>query len=276
MDTLSAVALGILQGITEFLPVSSSGHLVIGQHLLGWKEPNLFFDVSLHVGTFLAVALVFRRDIVLLVQGGLKWLRHPLVDNSYPRDEARRLFTLVLWGTIPTVILGFAFKDLFERLFTSVTAVGFSLLVTGTLLWLTRRKISSWGKGPFDIRFRHAALIGLVQGLAIAPGISRSGSTIAVALLLGFQREWAGRFSFLLFVPAVLGAMLLESLHVKAIPNPVGPVLWGTAAAAITGYVALRFLLATVRRGRFHLFAPYCWTLGTVCLAFMFFHHGNP
>ncbi len=276
MDTLSAVALGILQGITEFLPVSSSGHLVIGQHLLGWQEPNLFFDVSLHVGTFLAVALVFRRDIVFLVQGGLKWLRHPLADHSYPRDEARRLFTLVLWGTIPTVILGFAFKDLFERLFTSVTAVGFSLLVTGTLLWLTRRKVSSWGKGPFDIRFRHAALIGLVQGLAITPGISRSGSTIAVALLLGFQREWAGRFSFLLFVPAVLGAMLLESLHLKAIPNPVGPVLWGTVAAAITGYVALRFLLATVRRGRFHLFAPYCWALGAVCLAFMFFHQGNP
>lgn len=276
MDTFSAVALGILQGITEFLPVSSSGHLVIGQHLLGWQEPNLFFDVSLHVGTFLAVALVFRHDIALLVRGGLNWLRDPGGGRSDERNEARRIFTLVLCGTIPTVILGFTLKDFFERLFASVTAVGFSLLLTGTLLWLTRRKTSRWGMGPFDMRFRHAALVGLAQGLAIAPGISRSGSTIAVALLLGFQREWAGRFSFLLFVPAVLGAVTLELLHLNTVPNPLGPVLWGTAAATVVGYLALRFLLAVVRHGRFHVFAPYCWALGTMCLALVFFHHWKP
>lgn len=276
MDTFSTVALGVLQGITEFLPVSSSGHLVIGQHLLGWKEPNVFFDVCLHVGTFLAVALVFRRDIALLVRGGLNWLRHPLSGNPHERDEARRIFTLVLWGTVPTAIIGFAFKDLFERLFSSVTAVGFSLLVTGTLLWLSRRKSLSWGLTPFDMRFRHALFVGLAQGLAIAPGLSRSGTTIAVGLLLGLQREWAGRYSFLLFVPAVLGAVTLEAFHLKAVPHPLSPVLWGTVAAAVTGIVALRFLLAMVRRGRFHVFAPYCWALGTFSLAVMLFQHGNP
>lgn len=270
MDTLSAVGLGVLQGLTEFLPVSSSGHLVIGQHLLGWQDPNLFFDVCLHVGTFLAVAVVFRHDIALLVRGGLKWLRRPLSAAPYERDESRRLFELVLFGTIPTVIIGFAFKDLFETLFASVRAVGFSLLITGTLLWLTRRTGSFRGWGPFDIRFRHAVLVGIAQGLAITPGISRSGTTIAVALFLGFQREWAGRFSFLLFVPAVMGAITLELLKLRGLPDPLGPILWGTAAAAGTGYVALRFLLAVVRRGRFYVFAPYCWALGTVCLAMTF------
>ncbi|ROQ90793.1 undecaprenyl-diphosphate phosphatase [Desulfosoma caldarium] len=276
MDIFSAIALGILQGITEFLPVSSSGHLVIGQHLLGWREPNVFFDVCLHVGTLIAVALVFHQDIAMLVRGGLNWLRHPLSDHRDERQEARRIFVLVLWGTIPTVIIGFACKDLFERLFASVTAVGLSFLVTGTLLWLTHRRTFFWGMGPFDMRFRHAVLVGLVQGLAITPGISRSGTTIAVGLLLGFQREWAGRYSFLLFVPAILGAVTLGSLHLKAIPNPVHPVLWGTVAAALTGYLALRFLLALVRRGRVHLFAPYCWTLGLVCLGLKLLERGNP
>ncbi len=271
MDTLSAVGLGVLQGLTEFLPVSSSGHLVIGQHLLGWKEPNVFFDVCLHLGTFLAVAMVFRRDIASLVRGGLGWLRRPLGGNPYDRDESRRLFELVFFGTIPTVIIGFAFKDLFESLFASVRAVGFSLLITGTLLWLTRRAASFRQWGPFDIRFRHAMLVGLAQGLAITPGISRSGTTIAVALFLGFQREWAGRFSFLLFVPAVMGAITLELVKLRGIPAPLGPIVWGTAAAAVTGYLALRFLLAVVRHGRFHIFAPYCWALGTVCLALTFF-----
>uniref|UniRef100_A0A832EA54 Undecaprenyl-diphosphatase n=1 Tax=Desulfacinum infernum TaxID=35837 RepID=A0A832EA54_9BACT len=271
MDTLSAVGLGVLQGLTEFLPVSSSGHLVIGQHLLGWQEPNLFFDVCLHVGTFLAVVVVFRRDIALLVHGGLGWLRRPLGGNPYDRDESRRLFELVLFGTIPTVIIGFAFKDVFESLFASVRAVGFSLLITGTLLWLTRRTASFRGWGPFDIRFRHAVLVGIAQALAITPGISRSGTTIAVALFLGFQREWAGRFSFLLFVPAVMGAITLELVKLRGVPDPFWPVVWGTAAAAVTGYVALRFLLAVVRHGRFHVFAPYCWALGIVCLAATFF-----
>ena len=270
MDTLSAVALGVLQGLTEFLPVSSSGHLVIGQHLLGWQEPNLFFDVCLHVGTFLAVALVFRQDILLLVRGGLGWIRHPLHRGPQTDNEARRIFELVLCGTVPTVIIGFAFKDLFERLFASVTAVGVSLLITGTLLWLTRKTSSSWGSGPWDIRFRDAALVGLAQGLAITPGISRSGTTIAVALFLGFHREWAGRFSFLLFVPAVLGAITLEVLHFRVIQDHWGPVLWGTGVAAVTGYVALRFLLAVVRRGRFYVFAPYCWALGILCLVVTF------
>lgn len=271
MDTLSAVGLGIVQGLTEFLPVSSSGHLVIGQHLLGWQEPNLFFDVCLHVGTFLAVAVVFRRDVALLVQGGLRWLRRPLGDNPYDRDESRRLFELVLFGTIPTVIIGFAFKDLFETLFSSVRAVGFSLLITGTLLWLTRHAASFRERGPFDIRFRHAVIVGLAQGLAITPGISRSGTTIAVALFLGFQREWAGRFSFLLFIPAVMGAITLELFKLRGLPDPLWPLVWGTAAATVTGYVALRLLLAVVRHGRFDVFAPYCWALGIACLAMTFF-----
>ncbi|SMC22457.1 Undecaprenyl-diphosphatase [Desulfacinum hydrothermale DSM 13146] len=267
MDTLSAVALGALQGITEFLPVSSSGHLVIGQHLLGWQEPHLFFDVCLHVGTFLAVVAVFWKDILQLVRGGLLWVRAPGRAFNPGADPAVRVFWLVVVGTLPTAVMGFAFKDLVERLFGSMGAVGVNLLITGTLLWLTRRASTEHGRPESQIRWWEAVLVGIAQGFAIAPGISRSGTTIAVALFLGFNREWAGRFSFLLFVPAVLGAVLLEVLDLGAIPaSQTGPIAWGTLAAAVIGYGALRLLLRVVKQGRFYVFAPYCWALGILCL----------
>ncbi|SHF57450.1 Undecaprenyl-diphosphatase [Desulfacinum infernum DSM 9756] len=267
MDTLSAVALGALQGITEFLPVSSSGHLVIGQHLLGWQEPHLFFDVCLHVGTFLAVAVVFRKDIVQLVMGGFLWLRSPRKALNPSPDPSVRIFWLVALGTLPTAFMGFAFRDLVEQLFGSLISVGVALLLTGTVLWLTRRVSDRPGRDALQIRWWEAVLVGVAQGFAITPGISRSGTTIAVALFLGFRREWAGRFSFLLFVPAVMGATLLEFLDLKVLPaSEIGPIAAGTFVAAVTGYGALRVLLKVVKRGRFYVFAPYCWALGVLCL----------
>lgn len=267
MDTLSAVALGALQGITEFLPVSSSGHLAIGQHLLGWREPHLFFDVCLHLGTFLAVAVVFRDDLVQLVRGGFLWIRSPRKALHPSPDPSVRIFWLVALGTVPTAVIGFAFKDLVEHLFGSLSAVGWNLILTGSLLYLTRRL----GRGPerdaLHIRWWEAVLVGIAQGFAVAPGISRSGTTIAVALFLGFQRQWAGRFSFLLFVPAVVGAILLEVLDLKVLPaSEIGPIAAGTFVAAVTGYGALRVLLKVVKQGRFYVFAPYCWALGVLCL----------
>ncbi len=267
MDLPSALELGALQGITEFLPVSSSGHLVLAQRLLGWKEPNLFFDICLHVGTFLAVIVVFRRDIRELIRGGLQWIGAPFSSPSSFSNPSARLFLWVLCASVPTALMGFLFKDVIEALFASTAAVGTNLLITGTLLWLTRKKISEGFKKLPEMRLQDALLVGTAQGFAIAPGISRSGITIAVALFLGFQREWAGRFSFLLFVPAIVGALLLELTHLETVPEDWSPILWGTATAAVVGYIALRVLLRVLHRGRFHLFAPYCWILGIVSLA---------
>ncbi|OIP98761.1 MAG: hypothetical protein AUK55_02725 [Syntrophobacteraceae bacterium CG2_30_61_12] len=271
MDWWSAVMLGLLQGITEFLPVSSSGHLVIAQQLLGWSEPNLFFDVSLHVGTLAAVLLVFRSDVADLIRGGLLILGRILSRSREPLRHPERLFLLVVAASIPTALLGFFARHALERLFASVAAVGVNLIITGSLLWLTRNTGPRPGLNPARTGLGRALGIGLAQGLALAPGISRSGSTIAVGLLLGLERDWAGRFSFLLFVPAVIGAVLLEALDLKYDPAIISSAFAGAAVAAVSGYVALRLLLRVVHRGAFYRFAPYCWLVGALSLVYSLF-----
>ncbi|MDY6908621.1 MAG: undecaprenyl-diphosphate phosphatase [Thermodesulfobacteriota bacterium] len=267
MDLLSAIALGVVQGLTEFLPISSSGHLAIGQHLLGWKEPNIFFDVSLHLGTFAAVLIVFWKDVGGLVKGGCAFAADSFKGRFDLADSNKRVFFLVFVGSIPTALMGFFGRHWVESLFMSLTAVGFNLLLTGTFLWITRYAASRTPERTSGrTTWRHALIVGIAQGFALAPGISRSGSTISAGLLVGLDREWAGRYSFLLFVPAVAGALALEIGDVDwSLVAPV-PVLGGTLAAALTGTVALKLLLKTVRQGKFHLFAPYCWAVGLICL----------
>ena len=270
MTWIEAILLGVVQGLTEFLPVSSSGHLVLFQHWLGWTEPELLFDISLHVGTLIAVVVVFSRDLAALVKtlfqlpdlmhsaGGFRQL---LAVNT----EAR-LMAMIIVGSVPTAILGLLFAHVAEQLFASVTTVGITLLITGTFLWFTRRQ-----KGPglvvTGMGWRHGLLIGLVQGLAIIPGISRSGSTIAAALYLGIDRQTAFRFSFLLSLPAIVGAFVL-GLDGEAFTGsmPVGLILAGSLAAAVVGYIALKILLHMVISGWLYRFAPYCWIVGAVAL----------
>lgn len=253
-----AVVLGVLQGLTEFLPVSSSGHLVLGQHLLGLKEPELLFDVAVHVGTLIAVVACFWRELWTMLRG--LWARD---ENG---ELGRRLILLVMVGSLPTAAIGLLFRHDFEMLFGSVTAVGVALIVTGVLLMAThfappaRREI--WRMGVW-----RALVIGLVQGVAITPGISRSGSTISAALLLGIDRRLAAQYSFLLSLPAIAGALLL---HLKELgPDQAvewTPLLAGAGVAAITGLIALKLLIGVVQRGGLHWFAFYCWALGAVSL----------
>lgn len=274
MDLLTAIVLGVVQGITEFLPISSSGHLVIAQHLLGWKEPAIFFDVSLHIGTLLAVFAIFWQDITELVKGAIHLIFKRSGAEKRTIEINERVFLLVVIGTMPTVFLGLFTRHFLEAAFSSVAAVSVNLLITGTFLWLTRYAATLRPKSIPLTRGRHALWIGLAQGLALAPGISRSGTTISAGLFLGLERDWAGRFSFLLFVPAVLGALILESSHIETSQIQILPTLSGVVAAALTGYVALRILLKIVRRGSFYIFAPYCWGLGLIGLASSLLFHG--
>lgn len=270
MDSIQAAVLGIIQGLTEFLPVSSSGHLVLLQNLFGLTEPELFFDICLHVGTLVAVCTVFRRDIrdVIIALANLPALKKKTGSWSkvYAANESIRLGFLIVAGSIPTVFLGLLFKEMADILFGSVAIVGVMLLTTGLLLWLTR-KIKTTGRPLNRMTVKDALIIGFVQGLAIIPGISRSGATIATALYLGIDRGLAGRFSFLLSVPAICGALVLglnESLAHNDIS--VGVILLGSLIAAVTGYAALKILLRVVNKGRLAWFAPYCWLLGVVAI----------
>lgn len=261
MDYGQAVILGMVQGLTEFLPVSSSGHLVLGQRLLGLHEPQLMFDVAVHVGTLAAVLAVFWRDIWLMVRG--------LWATDDEGRLGRKMIILVLAASVPTAVMGLMFKDYFESLFASLAAVGVALLVTGCLLMITTRargrELGVTSTSPL-----RAFVMGVAQGMAITPGISRSGATIATGLLLGLDREFAARLSFVMSIPAILGALLLQVLDVAktgAVPSGLPVMIAGGVTAGVVGWAALKFLLSIVRQGRLHLFSYYCWALGLTALA---------
>ena len=267
--------LGVVQGLTEFLPVSSSGHLVLFQHLFGLVEPELLFDISVHLGTLLAVLVVFYRDILQILEAlvqlpglvrsaggwGALFAAHPEI----------RLVAMIVAGCIPTALLGILFAKVAEQLFGTLWLVGAALLVTGTFLWFTQRQ-NAVGRPIGQMRIKDALIIGLIQGLAIIPGISRSGATISAALYLGVDRELAGRFSFLLAIPAILGALVLgldsEAFHTDL---PMGTIVLGSLAAAVVGYLALLVLLKMVKKGQLHRFAPYCWLVGITAIVVSIF-----
>ena len=272
MNTLEAIILGTIQGLTEFLPVSSSGHLVLFQNLFGMHEPELLFDICLHIGTLAAVLIVFYREIfeilTALVQFPGRLKSAGGIRNLLAGDKSIRMALLIVVGSIPTAIIGLVFKEITDQLFGSLAIVGCMLLITGTLLWLTRR-IRSTGRPIERTTLKDALLIGIVQGLAILPGISRSGSTISVALFLNVDRKVAGRYSFLLSIPAIVGALVLSldtpELHTTI---PVATIIIGSVISAIVGWLALMVLLRVVDRGQLHRFAPYCWVVGVITLAF--------
>ena len=263
MSLWQAILLGILQGATEFLPVSSSGHLVIIPHVLGWPAPGLTLDTILHLGTLVAVVAYFWSDLWTLARAAWRSLRLRMLDEP----EARLAWGVVV-GTIPAAVIGFLLQDYFEQLFGMPRAAAIFLLVTAALLiasdYLGKRRL------PLSaISWWHALLIGLAQALAIAPGLSRSGSTIAAGLLLGYRREDATRFSFLLAVPIVLGSGVYQLLKVaRAGLGGIDFLVMGGGflAAAITGYMSIAGLLMLVRRRSLWPFAVYCVGLATLVL----------
>ena len=272
MNFVEAIILGIIQGLTEFLPVSSSGHLVLLQQFLGLKEAELFFDVCVHLGTLVAVLIVFRTDVKNIIMALLRLLalagQKDRLQSVIESDPELKMALLIVIGSIPTALLGLAFRGIADQLFASVFIAGLMLMVTGSLLWLTRWRTKR--SQPLDrnrLTPKNAFLIGIVQGLAIIPGISRSGSTISIGLLLGINRELAARYSFLLSIPAIVGAGLLSLKDaLSGTDLDLRIPLVGALTAAIVGYAALRALLQVVKKGGLHLFAPYCWLIGIVAV----------
>ena len=274
MDPIEAIILGIIQGLTEFLPVSSSGHLVLFQQLFGLKEAELFFDVCVHLGTLLAVMVVFRQEIKNIILALMRLISSTgskkTILQKVESDPDLKMALLIVIGSIPTAVLGFLFRGIADRLFASAFIVGLMLMVTGLLLWLTRWAATRVEQPGADrLTPKNALIIGVVQGLAIIPGISRSGSTISIALLLGIRREMAARYSFLLSIPAIIGAGLLSFKEgLSQTDQAIQISLLGAVAAALVGYGALKSLLHVVKKGRLHLFAPYCWMAGILAIVF--------
>lgn len=266
MNIFEAIGLGILQGLTEFLPISSSGHLVIMEALLkARKTESVIFEVMLHLATLLAVVFYYRQafsKIILHLVAVPRQAQTRGWKNTLWNDPTGRLFSMLFIACIPTAIMGLLFKDQIESLFNKPQLVGVALLVTGFLLLSTKLR----GRKELDIlslSFIYAIIIGIAQGVALVPGISRSGITISVALLLGLERKLSADFSFLLSVPAILGAVALSLKDIREI-ELVGlmPLISGFFAASITGYVAISVLVQIIRRGKFYIFSPYCLLLG--------------
>ncbi len=270
MEVRYAVLLGVIQGLTEFLPVSSSGHLVLFQNLFGLREPEIYFVICLHTGTLAAVCIFFFRDLrkiaSTLFSVSTWFVGKSGLWKRLGQQPELRLLWLILLGTVPTGLLGLFFRPMAPKIFSSVQIVGVMLLVTGLLLWLTRR-LKREGRNAAQLTVWDALCIGTIQGLAIMPGISRSGATISMGLFMGLDRETAARYSFLLSIPAILGAMALELGQIPASDFPPAKVvLLGTCVAAAVGYAALRVLIHLVKKGDLHAFAPYCWLLGVIAI----------
>lgn len=257
----------MVQGLTEFLPVSSSGHLVLFQHLFGIKEPALVFDIGVHVGTLGAVLYYFRSEIASMLVTLARAVTGKL-SGARQEKEDLHMIAMIAAGSVPTAAIGLLLKDDAERLFSSVALVGAALLVTAALLVLTRIGREKAHAPHGGLNLVRAIVVGLIQGMAIIPGISRSGATIASGLLLGVQRETAARFSFLLSIPAVGGAGMLgvKDLLEGSYSANISTLLLGTVISMLVGYAALWMLVAIVNRGKMHLFAPYCAVVGVIAL----------
>ncbi|HBQ85847.1 MAG TPA: undecaprenyl-diphosphatase [Syntrophomonas sp.] len=259
MTILQSIWLGIIQGLTEFLPVSSSGHLVIFQHILGMKEAPLTFDILLHWGTLIAVFIAFWDDIVAIV-------KRPFCKLTY----------LIILGCIPAGLAGVFLQSYFEKAFESLLVVGLGLIFTGFILKRSE-KISRKNLGFVDeseASYMDVLIVGLMQAIAIIPGISRSGSTIAGGLIAGFSRDFAARFSFLLSIPVILGAGLIQ-LKDAAITSLIGsnilPYIIGPLTAAVFGLLAIKVVMKLVRQGRLSVFSYYCYALGILTISAHFF-----
>ncbi len=270
LDYFNAALLGAIQGLAEFLPISSSGHLALTQRMMGLDPAGgemLLFDVLAHLGTLIAVLIVFWRSATRFARR----LTRELGGHVTGRRNACRVALLGIVATIPTGAIGLGFKDKFEAAFDNPTTIGVCLLITGVLLAVLV-KAQRGRRGWKDYRWWEAALVGIAQGMAILPGISRSGATICMASYCGWRRRWAAEFSFLIAVPAIAGGTLLKITDTLDLPSEVlqsvawGPILFGSAISLVIGIFALKILLDAVRRAKLHYFAAYCWLVGLMVL----------
>lgn len=267
MDIFQGIIIGIVQGLTEFLPVSSSAHLVFIQNILG-VQSSLAFDTFLHLGSLLAVLWFFRADIIKMI---LSWISslsdiiHGRFREGFYDDPYKRLAWYVIIATIPVGLAGVFFEDSVDALFSGALYVpAFFLFVTGTILYLSQRMTS--GSINFrNITGKHALFMGLGQACAILPGLSRSGTTIAAGLVAGLDKEFAAKFSFILSIPAILGAFILQVKDIgSAMDANFLPIFLGFVAAFISGYIAIKWMLDLIQKRNLDIFAYYCWIVGIV------------
>ena len=268
LDFLSAVLMGLIQGVAEFLPISSSGHLALFQHFFGmenFEETQMLFTVLLHFGTLLSVFVVYWRDILDMIREfflGLAAL-FSKQRSATPPPPARRLVMLIIIGTLPLFVM-VLFKGTIETVFSNPILVSCALLVTGCILFFSDR-LARGRKNAKNATVMDALIVGVGQALAIIPGISRSGTTISVGMLRQFDRNFAVRFSFLMSIPAVLGATVLElkdALEVGFDTKLLPVYLVGVAVAAVVGYFSIRLVHSLADKGKFGRFAYYCWIVG--------------
>lgn len=273
-----ALVLGLVQGVAEFLPISSSGHLSLLQHFFGMEEPDALYNILLHFATLVAVCVVYWRDIVDMIveffRGAAALLGRGDRREGGKPPEGRRLVLLVILGTLP-LFLVLPFDDLVEGMGANPTFVALMLLLTGCVLFLS----DHYAGGRKTVRtatVKDALLVGLAQGMATIPGLSRSGTTISAGMALGFDRNFAVRYSFLLSLPAVLGATLLKVVKVAAsgeVDIKLLPMyLCGMVVAGVVGYFAISLVKLLADKGKFGRFAYYCWIAGVIALIFSFLY----
>jgi len=269
LSILNAVLLAVFQGFTEFLPVSSSGHLVLMQELLNLHDPQLIiFDVFVHFGTLMSVVFVFWNDILKMVRSFIKAFSTMNLKEEYKKTEHFRLGVAIIVGSIPAGIIGLLYRRQIEDAFTDPKLVAMNLVITGLILFLTRLPKPVPGK---KVGFVSAFMIGLAQTVAILPGISRSGSTMSTALYLRISPVQAARFSFLLSVPVIAGASLLEGYTIYKYGTTIGlaPLFIGTVVSAISGYLAIKVLFKVMEKGKFSWFSVYCLIIGVLGILFI-------
>lgn len=290
MTLSDSIIMGVIQGLAEFLPVSSSGHLALFKILFKVEtETGMLFDVLLHLGTLIAIFVAFYRDIFRMIKEGFSIIRdgilnigifafnvthgedkpyYMVINNSY-----RKFVMLVIVSTIPTGIIGYMAADVVEAASGILLVPGICLIVTGILL-LISDFLRDQGKTPKNITYSNAFIIGICQGIATLPGLSRSGTTISACLISGFNRKFAVKYSFIMSIPAVLGAVVLEVKDAAGIQLASGEIvnyIVGTAVAAVVGYISIKTMLVVVKNKKFTYFAVYCFIIGIVSIAGYFF-----
>ena len=266
---LKTIILGLIQGLTEFLPISSSGHLVIFGQLLGEAVNNITLDIFLHFGTLLAIILFYRTDLIRLLRALIHlpvYLKNRKALEPPVAEDLNLIFYICI-GTIPAVIVGLLLNDWIESVFQNPKTTSGFLVITGLILWLNRLAKNR----QIPMTFAFAVIIGVAQAIAILPGISRSGITITAALLLGMRQEDAAQFSFFLAIPAIAGAVVLTIIkHGISIITALNwvPILIGVSVALISGYAAILVLIKILRREKFYYFSYYCLTFGLISLIY--------
>jgi len=285
MTLLKAIIMGIIQGVAEFLPISSSGHLAIFKHILKINtDTGLLFDVLLHFGTLVAIFIVFWKDIIeLIIEGfsivgvffenvirwfgnlflGVKVTYKPVITTPY-----RRFVMLIIVSTIPTGIIGILLKDVIEFSSTTLLIPGLFLILTGILLTIADR-VKTGKKDEKDATYKEAGIIGIAQGIATMPGLSRSGTTITACLLCGFEKSFAVKYSFIMSIPAVLGAVVLELKDISSVSVGSTEMIYyliGTVIAGFVGYISIKTMLVIVRGKKFKYFAYYCYIIGLIAV----------